>query len=79
MNKKKQARKCREQSDGCQRGGGWRDGQMGKGEREIQASGCGMSKSPAKRYRRGSIANGILVASYGDRWWLQLGGAQHNV
>ena len=45
MNKEKQTQKYREQTDGCQMGGGWGMGKMGDVEWEVQASSYGMNKS----------------------------------
>ena len=43
--KKNQTSKYREQTDGCQRGGGWWLAKMGEEQWEIQASTYGMNKS----------------------------------
>lgn len=78
MNKKqKRTHKYREQSDDCQRGGRWTDGQMSERGVGNTGLGYGMGKLPANRYRIGSIASGILVALYEDRWWLRL--CEHSI
>ena len=51
----------RQQTDGCQRGGAWKRGKMGEGEREIQASGYGTNKFGNKRHSIGNVVCDIIM------------------
>lgn len=55
-----------QRTDGCQRGGGWKDGQNGRKRWEVQASSLEVSPE-GKRYGTGNIVSDDLTALYSDR------------